>query len=43
MLLADTALLDAPLTVYSRHGDAPLALLVLVLANVAVWRGARRR
>ncbi|MGD0525455.1 MAG: apolipoprotein N-acyltransferase [Polyangiaceae bacterium] len=43
VLLADVALLDGPPTVYSRYGDAPLALLVLVLANVAVWRTARRR
>jgi apolipoprotein N-acyltransferase len=42
VLLADAALVDSPLTFYSRHGDAPLALLVLALANAAVWRASRR-
>jgi apolipoprotein N-acyltransferase len=42
VLTADAALLDSPPTFYSRQGDAPLGLLVLVLANVAVWRAARR-
>ncbi|HEX3342917.1 MAG TPA: apolipoprotein N-acyltransferase, partial [Polyangiaceae bacterium] len=37
------SLLDAPLTFYARFGDAPWALAGLVLANVAVWRTARRR
>jgi len=36
------ALMDAPPTVFARFGDAPWALLGLVLANVAVWREARR-
>jgi apolipoprotein N-acyltransferase len=43
VLMADAALLDSPPTLYARVGDVPLALLVLVLANVAVWRAARRR
>jgi apolipoprotein N-acyltransferase len=30
-------------TVYARFGDAPWAVLALVLANVAVWRAARGR
>jgi apolipoprotein N-acyltransferase len=38
-----TALLDTPRTVYARFGDVPWAMLALVLANVAVWRAARRR
>jgi len=42
-LTAVPALLDGPLTFYARFGDAPWAVLALVLANVAVWRGARRR
>jgi apolipoprotein N-acyltransferase len=37
------SLLDAPRTFYARFGDAPWAILALVLANVAVWRAARRR
>jgi len=36
------SLLDAPLTFYARFGDAPWAILALVLANVAVWRAARQ-
>ena len=43
VLLADAALLDSPPTPYARFGDAPLALLLLALANLAVWRAARRR
>jgi apolipoprotein N-acyltransferase len=42
VLSVDAALLDSPPTFYTRHGDGPLALLLLVLANVAVWRAARR-
>jgi apolipoprotein N-acyltransferase len=41
-LLAEPALLDGPPTLYARRGDAPLALLLLVFANVAVWRRALR-
>lgn len=41
-LLTTPALLDGPPTLYARFGDAPWALLLLVLANVAVWRAARR-
>jgi apolipoprotein N-acyltransferase len=40
---AVTALLDTPRTFYARFGDVPWAMLALVLANVAVWRAARRR
>jgi apolipoprotein N-acyltransferase len=43
VLDAEPALLDGPPTPYTRFGDAPLALLILALANVAVWRVARRR
>jgi apolipoprotein N-acyltransferase len=42
-LTAVPSLLDAPLTFYARFGDAPWAVLALVLANVAVWRATRRR
>jgi apolipoprotein N-acyltransferase len=42
VLSVEPALLDTPPTVYTRYGDAPLALLLLALANVAVWRAARR-
>ncbi|HEY5241505.1 MAG TPA: apolipoprotein N-acyltransferase, partial [Polyangiaceae bacterium] len=37
------SLLDAPGTFYARFGDAPWAMLALVLANIAVWRATRRR
>ncbi|HEY3819371.1 MAG TPA: apolipoprotein N-acyltransferase [Polyangiaceae bacterium] len=43
VLPVEAALLDSPLTFYARHGDGPLALLLLVLANAAVWRAAGRR
>jgi len=43
VLSAEVALLDSRPTLYTDYGDAPLALLLLVLANVAVWRAARRR
>jgi apolipoprotein N-acyltransferase len=36
------ALLEGGPTAYARWGDAPWALLALVLANVAVWRARRR-
>jgi len=42
VLSVEPALLDTPPTLYTRLGDAPLALLLLVLANAAVWRAARR-
>jgi apolipoprotein N-acyltransferase len=42
VLSVEPALLDSPPTLYVRFGDAPMALLLLVLANVAVWRAARR-
>ena len=42
VLSVEAALMDSPPTLYARYGDAPLALLVLVLANAAVWRAARR-
>jgi apolipoprotein N-acyltransferase len=42
VLSVEPALLDTPPTLYARYGDAPLALLLLALANVAVWRAARR-
>ena len=42
VLLTEPALLETPPTLYARSGDAPLALLLLVFANVAVWRVARR-
>lgn len=38
-LIADAALLDAPLTLYTRHGDAPL--VTLVVAVVLVPRARR--
>jgi apolipoprotein N-acyltransferase len=37
------ALLDSPVTLYARFGDAPWAIAALVAANVALWRRARRR
>jgi apolipoprotein N-acyltransferase len=40
--MAEPALSDAPPTAYSRFGDAPWALALLVLANAAVWRRALR-
>lgn len=43
VLAAEPALLEAPVTLYARFGDAPWALASLVLANLAVWRAARRR
>jgi len=43
VLSAEVALLDSRPTLYTDYGDAPLALLLLVLANVAGWRAARRR
>ncbi len=42
-LTVDAALLDTPPTIYARFGDTPWALLALLLANLAVWRAARRR
>jgi apolipoprotein N-acyltransferase len=42
VVYAEPALIEAPPTVYARLGDAPWALALLVLANVAVWRAARR-
>jgi len=42
-LVTQPALLDGPPTLYARFGDAPWALALLVLANLAVWRIARRR
>ena len=42
-LMAVPALLETPPTFYARFGDAPWAILVLVSANVAVWRAARKR
>jgi apolipoprotein N-acyltransferase len=42
-LSAVPSLLDGPPTFYARFGDTPWAILALVLANVAVWRAARRR
>ena len=39
---AEPALLETPDTLYVRFGDAPWALLALLLANAAVWRAARR-
>jgi apolipoprotein N-acyltransferase len=41
-LLTEPALLDEPPTVYARYGDAPWSIALLVLANFAVWRRARR-
>ena len=37
---ARPALLDAAPTLYARFGDAPWALIALLLANLAVWRRA---
>jgi apolipoprotein N-acyltransferase len=42
-LVTQPALLEGAPTLYARFGDAPWALALLVLANVAVWRVARRR
>lgn len=42
VLSTEPALLASPPTPYARFGDAPLALLLLVAANLAVWRAARR-
>jgi apolipoprotein N-acyltransferase len=42
VLSVQPALLDSPMTSYMRFGDTPLALVLLALANVAVWRTARR-
>ena len=41
-LLADVALLDAPLTLYTRFGDAPLAGLVVVTLALPAVRRARK-
>jgi apolipoprotein N-acyltransferase len=41
-LVTKPALLDGDPTLYARFGDAPWALALLVLANLAVWRAARR-
>jgi apolipoprotein N-acyltransferase len=41
-LVAEPALLDGPRTVYAIFGDAPWAIAALVLANLAIWRAARR-
>jgi apolipoprotein N-acyltransferase len=43
VLVTEPALLEGPPTFYARFGDAPFALLLLVFANVAVWRVTRRR
>jgi apolipoprotein N-acyltransferase len=40
--VAEPALIDAPPTFYARFGDTPWALALLLLANAAVWRVARR-
>jgi apolipoprotein N-acyltransferase len=42
-LLADVALLDVPLTLYSRAGDAPLVLLVLASLLLPRLRERMRR
>jgi apolipoprotein N-acyltransferase len=42
VLSLEAALLDGPPSVYARWGDAPWAILLLVLANAAVWRRARQ-
>lgn len=42
VLSLEAALLDGAPSVYARWGDAPWAILALVLANLAVWRRARR-
>jgi apolipoprotein N-acyltransferase len=42
VLATEPALLDGPPTFYARFGDLPWALVGLVLANVAIWRAARR-
>ena len=42
-LTAVPSLLDTPPTFYARFGDAPWAILGLILGNVAVWRAVRRR
>jgi apolipoprotein N-acyltransferase len=43
ILMTTPALLDSPPTLYTRLGDVPVALSLLVLANIAVWRRVRRR
>jgi apolipoprotein N-acyltransferase len=43
VLLAEPALLDEKPTMYARLGDEPLALVLLVFANAAVWRAAYRK
>ncbi len=43
VLLTHPALLSTAPTLYARYGDAPWALASLLLANLAVWREARRR
>jgi apolipoprotein N-acyltransferase len=43
VLVAEPALLETAPSFYARFGDAPWAGLLLVLANAAVWRAARRR
>jgi apolipoprotein N-acyltransferase len=42
VLMAQPALIESSPTFYTRFGDAPLALVLLVFANIAVWRLARR-
>jgi apolipoprotein N-acyltransferase len=42
-LLTEPALIEGETTLYGRFGDAPWAIALLVLANVAVWRAARTR
>jgi apolipoprotein N-acyltransferase len=42
VLSVQPALLESPATFYTHFGDTPLALVLLALANVAVWRTARR-
>ncbi len=41
-LLADAALLDAPITLYTRFGDAPLVLLIVLSITLASVRRSRR-
>ncbi|HEX8791798.1 MAG TPA: apolipoprotein N-acyltransferase, partial [Polyangiaceae bacterium] len=40
ILEARPAILDTPSTFFARHGDAPWAIALLLLANLAVWRRA---
>ena len=42
VVTAQPALVQSPETLFARFGDAPWALLALVLANAAVWRASRR-